>query len=232
MRRFLLINYLALLLAPTAAAQHVQSTGTGFQSASSTTIQLAFSGSVVTGNMIFVSVHSENQDASSCSDNQSNTYTPVAASVTYFDVARARQFYALNVTGGSVTVTCTFAGSAPWRAMVIGEYENATAIAQTNTGTGASGTLTSGNITTTVADALLIGAGDTWDSNTFGAGTNYTIRITSGPIGLEDRIVSATGTYNATMTQTANLNWFIRVVAFELDTGGAPPRRNRSRVIN
>lgn len=217
------------------AQGHVQSNATGFQSGGSTTIQLAFTAGVTAGNLIFAHVGSENQNASACSDNQGNRYSPVADSVTYFDTSRHRQFYAIATTGGSVTVTCTFAASAPWRALTIAEYSGVSTSAPlhlTNHATGASGTLNSGNVTTTVANVLLIGAGSTWDSNSFTAGTNYTLRSSAGPQGLEDRIVSATGTFGATMNQSANLNWGMRIAAFTLASGPPAGRRRATVTIS
>jgi hypothetical protein len=79
-------------------------------------------------------------------------------------------------------------------------------------GTGA--TASSGNITTTAANDLLVGAGITTGSFT-AAGTSFTSRIITAPdLDIaEDRNVTATGVYAATAAQGGA--YVMQVVAFK-----------------
>jgi chitodextrinase len=75
----------------------------------------------------------------------------------------------------------------------------------------------SGVVATTNASDLLV-AGTIQDTSTTGAGTGYTSRI-SGNL-LEDRIVTSTGSYNATAPLTASGAWIIQLAAFKAASGG------------
>ena len=82
-----------------------------------------------------------------------------------------------------------------------------------NSGTGT--TATSGNVTTTSASELLVGAGMT--SGTFtGSSAGFTTRIIT-PIDADivnDRLVTSVGTYSAGATQSGSANWVMQVATF------------------
>ena len=106
-------------------------------------------------------------------------------------------------------------------------------------GTSASGTGTSANsgtVTTTAANALIFGAGMTTGS--FGAApAPFTTRIITNPDAdiAQDRIVTATGAYNATAPLSGSAAWVMQVATFR--AAGAPsgdtrhPRRPSPRPL-
>jgi hypothetical protein len=84
----------------------------------------------------------------------------------------------------------------------------------TASASGKSTTPSSGAATTTSANELLVGGGTTVGSFT-GAGSGFTSRIITSPDAdiLEDRIVSATGSYTAT-APAKNANWVMQLATF------------------
>jgi hypothetical protein len=86
-------------------------------------------------------------------------------------------------------------------------------VAATGTGT----TANSGSATTTSASELIVGAGN--PSSVFtAAGTGFTKRIINAFGGIsEDKIVSSTGSYNATATLTSG-TWVMQMATFRAAT--------------
>jgi hypothetical protein len=83
----------------------------------------------------------------------------------------------------------------------------------TASGVGSSSAMTSGAVTTTHANDLLVGAGASSNAVT-GAGAGYTSRSTAFGNLTEDRNVTAAGSYSATATQNSNA-WVMQLVAFK-----------------
>jgi len=83
------------------------------------------------------------------------------------------------------------------------------------TATGATTTPKGGALTTTNANDLIIGANYVL-SNTQGAGSGFTRRVITNPDSdiLEDRIVTATGSYSAT-APVHPAGWIMQVAAFK-----------------
>src|SRR5262249_43610490 len=81
---------------------------------------------------------------------------------------------------------------------------------------------TTGSVTTTNANALLIGATSA-TSSTSAAGASFTSRVITNPDGsiLEDRIVTPTGSYSATAT-IASGSYIMQMVAFRAALSGPP----------
>ena len=73
-----------------------------------------------------------------------------------------------------------------------------------------------GAVTTTSANCLIIGA-NLVQTITSGAGNGFARRITTSPDGdiLEDRVVTALGSYSATAPVIPSLRWIMQLVAFK-----------------
>ena len=142
----------------------------------------------------------------------------------------ARMFYCLSAKGGSSTWTwnnpCTdpgwwimeFAGATQW---ALNDHMEGTG--------GATSDFTSGALTTTVPDALLVGAYASEYGNWL-SWTNYFVDIggnTAHYDRLAYRAVAAAGSYAATGTKVTTEYWEAFVGAF-YDTGGAGPSFNPS----
>ncbi|MBV8783143.1 MAG: hypothetical protein JOZ67_03040, partial [Gammaproteobacteria bacterium] len=85
----------------------------------------------------------------------------------------------------------------------------------TAAGSGNSTTSSSGSVTTTYANDLLVG-GNVVVTTTTGAGAGYTKRVITNPDSdiVEDRVVTATGSYSATAPLTPAAPWIMQLAAF------------------
>jgi len=179
------------------------------------TVSIPFDSSITAGNTIIIALERANGLASgnvSVSDNRGNAYTEVAA------VGNHAVWIASNVSGGQTTVTINSA-SGPLGA-IIHEYSGivtSNPIDKIHTATGNALIADSGATpTTTQASELVFGyIGHKFyqrgPSNGFGQ-----IQLTAFPFEYgeltEDKIVSATGQYNATDTSNGVSNPFDAIV--------------------
>src|SRR6185503_9224522 len=135
-------------------------------------------------------------------------------------------YYAANIAAagaGANTVRVTFNAAVPFPDVRIAEYRNIETVSPldgVSAGTGTGTTSNSGSLTTTSSNALLVGANYV-TTGTTAAGSGYTSRVITSPNGsiLEDRIVTASGSYSATAT-LASGSWIMQLVAFRGAGGG------------
>ena len=158
----------------------------------------------------------DNSGTVNVTETSGNTYTPVSARVPWTGGRSAQVFYAKNVTGGTNTVTATFATTlSRFGLLYITEYSG---IDKTNpfdatspaTG-GTSAAMNSGTTATTNANDLLVALGAS-DNDVTAPGAGYTSRSTVFGNIVEDRTVTATGAYSATANQNGN-GWVMQLVA-------------------
>jgi hypothetical protein len=148
----------------------------------------------------------------SVTDSAGNAYYPVIQTTSADSNDWAAWIYeASNVSGGSnlsVTVTVSYANADQF-SMAALEYSNVHNIDVTSTSGGTSGmTVTSGNAATNHANELILGVGVADVNLAVGAGFNS--RFTSPYFCVEDKIVTAQGTYNATfatLNTISNEGW-------------------------
>src|SRR5262249_51066215 len=130
-------------------------------------------------------------------------------------------YYAKNIAAagaGSNSVKVTYNGPASFADIRIVEYSG---IDPTNpvdvvkAATGNNATASSGTVTTTNANDLIVGA-NMVATLTTGPGTGFTSRIITNPDGdiEEDRVVTATGSYGATSPMNSSGDWIMQMVAF------------------
>ncbi len=157
---------------------------------------------------------------SSVKDSAGNSYQ-VAVPMGQTTGLRQAIYYARNIaTSSGNTLTVTF--SQPAQAVDIrsAEYRN---LDQTNpfdagsTASGTAATATSRSATTTSSGELLVGAGMTVGLFS-GAGSGYTTRLLTTPDGdiMEDRIVTAIGSYTATAPVSGR--WLMQLATFRVAT--------------
>jgi YD repeat-containing protein len=207
-------------------------------------------GGVAAGNSIIVSLAMDPASGTvSCTDTASNTYTLDRDQINGSGTSGVRTVIlsAHNVTAlvNGNTITCTHPSLAA-RAVSASEFSGLLASGAKDQATSATGSGTSpnsGNVTTTQADELLIGAigveGPSGD--TFTPGTSYTTterRGTSGggatgniTVNPEYRIVSATNTYAATATLGTSRQWSAAIVTYKA-APPAPPTKLAITSIN
>lgn len=210
-----------------AAAARVGTPVMANREASAGTTLTTSAGTFTTGNLIVVSTGTYSpgtEDISAVTDSAGNTYV---AGTACEDAGnnRMRAFYALNITGGSLTFTVTPSASVSYLAIVAEEYSGVNAVdveVPCTTGTGF--TMTSGAFTTTAAGLVSVGGISANSSATLTQGTNFTTRSVdwfNGRGDTEDWITgSAQVATTASFAQDVNQNWMIAGWSFKLVTDG------------
>lgn len=182
-----------------------------------TTIAITVNG-VATGNAICGQVvwNSGTVTLDSVTDTGSNTYVRLNNPVTSGS-QRAALFYALNVTGGNLTITATFSAATAngWNALIVheasgiattGALDGNALNAQTNPGTGTDA-ITSTSITTAAngdyLGAFVMEMPHKNSGGTYTAGTGYTQRVNSLNAGSESQIQATAGAIAGTFTGSA-----------------------------
>jgi hypothetical protein len=235
--RALALAGVALLLLCAARAEaaiaFVQARGCAVSSGTSQ--NCAFTSNVGSGNLLVVGVYYESTTitVSSVTDSRSTSYTATPSSPVTNSTQPQRQYvyYGIAPSGGANTVSVTLSASACCFNIVLAEYSGIDAsspLDQHATAQGSGTTLTTASVTTTQADELLVGIGSHWNTSTaFTAGSGYAKRVqnnTSDSMALEDQIVAATGSYNASFTVNLTNTWLMAIATFKA-AGGAPPAR-------
>ncbi len=121
-------------------------------------------------------------------------------------------------------MTVTFSTSVPYPDVRILEYSGLDTVSPlegTAASTGNSATSSSTSVTDQCGERF-VGRANYVATMTTNAGAGYTSRMVTVPDGniVEDRIVSAVGTYNATATLSGAGNWVMQLVAFR--AAGSP----------
>lgn len=229
-----------------AAPAFVQATSTaGSVIATSTNVAtFGFASSVTAGNMIAVYVrwqaNANTSTITSVTDTQGDTFLPAFSTI--YDASSSPQtavqiWYALNTIGGANTSTVNFSTSTNANGVRMGVLEysgiattSALDIATTSITVSASTTFYSGSITTRFPNELLLGGfSSAGSSHTCVAGTGYTQRIPNVavlPYCVEDKIVSATGTYQATGTYSAAADFAAFIIGFSASSTASTSATN------
>jgi hypothetical protein len=181
-------------------------------------------------NVVVVGWNDSTTTVSTVTDTKGNLYTLIGAPIVQSATASQAIYYAKNISAASAganTVTVTFSVAPRFPDIRIAEYSGLDTVNPLDVFVGAQGTTTStsnsGSVTTTSANDLLVGA-NLVQSTTMGAGTNYTNRgITGDGDILEDRIVTVTGSYNATAALDKVQPWIMQMVAFRAASTSAVP---------
>jgi chitodextrinase len=172
-------------------------------------------------NILAIGFNNATSTISSVTDSKGNTYTAAAALARGSSFSQAI-YYAKNITSataGSNTITVTFSGAVPYADIRAAEYSGLDATSPVDVTASASGTATtanSGNLTTTVSNELIFGAGITDFGFSSTAINGYTMRIYTQPdtdVAI-DKNVTSTGTYSATATMDGGA-WLMQAVGFK-----------------
>jgi hypothetical protein len=200
---------------------------------SSTAVTVPFLGDQIAGdtNIVVVQISSATitvlAQPGGVTDTNGNNYT-LAVGPTQGNGLGQYIYYAKNIaaaTAGTNSVTVHLSAMAGVNADIL-EYSGLDKTSPFDLGAGATGLSTSpnsGNITTTNANDLLVGAANLNGSvNGMGAGYNQRIGTIFATYDIiEDKVVSSTGTYNAGGTQGTSAGWVAQVAAFK--KVGTPP---------
>ena len=179
-------------------------------------------------NVVVIGWNDSTSTVSSVTDTVGNVYTQALVPTVQTGTATQVIYYAKNIPAAAANankVTVKFNGSAAFPDIRILEYSGLdpnNPLDVTAAATGTSTSSSSGAVTTLNANNLIIGA-NLVQSGTTGAGTGFTSRIISSPDNdiVEDRVVTAVGSYTATAPVSPSANWIMQLVAFKA-AGSAP----------
>jgi chitodextrinase len=178
-------------------------------------------------NVVVVGWNAPSGQVQSVTDTSGNAYALAVGPTVKAGFATQSIYYSANIraaAAGANIVTVTFAAAVPYPDIRIAEYTGIISTSPVDGVAAASGDsalANSGSVVTANATDLIVGA-NMVSSLTTGAGTGFTARVITSPDGdiLEDRIVSATGSYNATAPLPSG-SWIMQLVAFK--AGAATP---------
>jgi len=195
----------------------VQSATGGF----AVTSVLPYTSNNTAGNLLLAIIDFNNVVTTpTVSDSQGNvwvqvdTFSNAATGITWLYAAFKCKVGANTVTVGNGSTQAQ---------IIIAEYsDNVFGSAAKNHATGTGTAVSSGAVTTTVANSLLILYGCNTNNNSVTyTGTNgFTNRVLNNSCFLEDQLASATGTYTGTTTCSASVNWNAGIAAFVINAPG------------
>ena len=190
---------------------------------SGNTSSTTFSSVVTGGNLLVAYLIWDSTGGASVSDSLGNVYASAGGPTRWSNgIYSAQVFYAINKRSGVDTVTATFSTSVHSFGIIYAhEYSgiNPTSpLDVTIAAAGPSGNLTSGVTNTTNSIDLLFAGGVSANVVT-SPGPGYMARSTSHGNITEDRIVTVTGSYNATATNSGGA-WGMQFVAFRGASNG------------
>ena len=181
-------------------------------------------------NVVVVGWNMATGHVQSVADTRGNTYALAVGPTVLAGTATQSIYYAANIAAaaaGANIVTVTFDQAVAFPDVRMAEYSGIAAVNPVDVvvaATGNTATSNSGTVTTTNANDLLVGA-NIVQTLTTGPGTNFTQRVITSPDGdiLEDRVVTAAGSYSATAPVSPAGGWIMQMVAFTAAGSSAPP---------
>jgi hypothetical protein len=180
-------------------------------------------------NVVIVGWNDATAQVSSLTDSRGNVYQSAVGPTVLTGSNPVSQsiYYAKNISAASAganTVTVKFTAAAYYPDIRILEYSGIDAVSPVDVTAGATGnstTSSSGAVITKNAKDLLVGANLVWTSTT-GPGSGLTQRLLTqdGDIA-EDRMVTATGSYNANAPLSSAGAWVMQMVAFRAENSSS-----------
>jgi len=243
-KKWFLLTCMALLALPRpAGAIAFVRSASASSSTSSTTVAASFPTNAAGDLLVVVAEWNDNGATATIADTALNSYSVALGPVDNPDSQFRQQIWFVAnsaASAGTNTVTVTFSVAQAAKSILIHEYSGLNTSSPLDRSASASGTgtaLGSGlTAATAQADELIFGIGTNDTATvTHTAGTGFTLRETQGPsagqrVSSEDKIVAATGQYNATFTASATGTWTALVVTFK-GAGGAAPAPKRLPVL-
>jgi uncharacterized protein YciI len=180
-------------------------------------------------NVVIVGWNDATAQVSSLTDSRGNVYQSAVGPTVLTGSNPVSQsiYYAKNISAASAganTVTVKFTAAAYYPDIRILEYSGIDAVSPVDVTAGATGnstTSSSGAVITKNAKDLLVGANLVWTSTT-GPGSGLTQRLlTSDGDIAEDRMVTATGSYNANAPLSSAGAWVMQMVAFRAENSSS-----------
>jgi RHS repeat-associated protein len=216
---------LAFKAAGSGQPTFVQANGYPEQAVSSMTIPLA--SAQTAGDLIVVVVGWSDitTTVSSITDSAGDTYALAVGPTGVSGFWSQSIYYAKNIAGASsnvVTVTFSAATLTEIRVLEYSGLDPNAPLDTTAANTGQSVTATTGPISTSQANELVLVA-NLVENCVATPSSGFTDRDDTGCDLVEDNIEATTGSYSAIVTQSDSGNWVQQMVAFKPATGGPPP---------
>jgi hypothetical protein len=173
-------------------------------------------------NVVVVSWGDSTATIGSLTDSSGNTYHLAVGPTVISGTASQAIYYAASIVGaaaGANTVSVSFTSAAVYPDVRVLEYSGIATTSPLDVVAAASGNSSlssSGAVTTTNANDLIIGANVVYTTTT-GPGAGFTNRVITVPDSdiAEDRIVSVTGSYTATAPLSPPAAWIMQLAAFK-----------------
>ena len=186
------------------------------------TVTIRFNAIQVAGdlNLVVVGWGDTTAAVGTVTDSSGNVYRLAVGPTAISGTATQAIYYAANIVGaaaGANSVTVSFTAPAIYPDIRLAEYSGIdpnNPLDVVASATGNSATSATAPVTTTFANDLLVGA-NLVQSLTLTGGSGFTTRVITSPDGdiLEDRIVTATGSYSAS-APIAGAPWIMQLAAF------------------
>jgi hypothetical protein len=191
-----------------------------------TSVSVPFAQPQTAGNANIVAIgwNDTNANIQTVSDSASNAYQLALATFRGNGMSQAI-YSATGIAGGSNAVLVTFNQAAAFADVRAMEYSGLDPVDPIDSAVSATGIGTiadSGSLTIGATNELLVGAGMT--ATTFGsAGSGFVLRVITTPDAdiVEDQVVTATGSYNAT-AYLSDGAWLMQSAAFHSAVGLRP----------
>jgi glucose/arabinose dehydrogenase/chitodextrinase len=172
-------------------------------------------------NILAIGWNNATSNITSVTDSAGNVYQLAVPTARGTGISQAI-YYAKNIeaaAAGTNTVTVTFNTATPFIDIRAVEYSGLDLTNPFDVGASASGTNNSANsgaVTTTAAHELVFGAGTTTGGFS-SAGSGFTLRVITSPDLdiVQDRFVTATGSYSATASLSGSAAWVMQVATFK-----------------
>jgi Chitobiase/beta-hexosaminidase C-terminal domain/Fibronectin type III domain len=184
-------------------------------------VTVRYAGVQVAGdlNVVIVGWNDSTAAVGTVTDSGGNTYRLAAGPTVIAGTASQAIYYAANIAGSAAnTVTVSFTSAAIYPDIRVLEYSGidpANPLDVTAAGTGNSALSVSPAVTTTYANDLIVGANLVLQT-TIGPGSGFTTRVITNPDSdiVEDRIVTAIGSYSASAPLNPPAPWIMQLAAF------------------
>src|SRR5438477_1610990 len=171
-------------------------------------------------NVVVVGWNDSTAQVASVTDSKGNAYQRAVGPTIQTGLATQSIYYSAGIAAAPANanaVRVTFTALAAYPDIRVAEYSgvaSANPVDVTAAAQGSGTTSNSGSAVTTNGNDLLVGA-SLVQTSASGAGTGFTSRVITSPDHdiLEDRIVSVTGSYNATAPLSSGA-WIMQMVAF------------------
>ncbi len=223
--------------AATAAIAYIQGNSAVPQTAQAT-VSATYTAAQAAGdlNVVVVGWSDSTAKIQSVTDTRGNVYKLAVGPTVNVGNATQAIYYTVNSTASAASsnkVTATFNTPAKYVDLRIAEYRGVSAVDVVTAKSG-SGLTASTNTVATAGSSDLLLAANTVSTGTAGAGSGYTKRLITSPDSdlLEDRIVTAAGSYSATAPLLSSGAWVMQMVAFKAGSSGGSSTTNTPPTIS